>query len=177
MKNAASHALHVEPLHVHWRCASFDALSNHDLYAILQARQEVFIVEQNCPYADADGIDPHCEHLCAWSLPPESDSEKDTAHSGGKRLLAYARIVPPHLKFTEASFGRVITTQAARGAGLGKELVKRALERLRELHPHAGVRIPAQQYLEKFYGNFGFNTVGEPYLEDGIPHVDMVLSS
>jgi ElaA protein len=152
---------------LHWRCARFDELSSHELYAILQARQEVFVVEQQCPYLDADGADARCEHLWAWM----GDASNDSATT----LAAYARIVPPGVKFAEASFGRVITTQAARGTGAGKELVRRAIERLRELYPNTPLRIAAQRYLENFYGSFGFVPVGEPYLEDDIPHVDMIL--
>jgi ElaA protein len=147
-----------------WRCCHFLELSNEELYQILKARQAVFIVEQNCPFLDADGVDHHCWHLAAWS----NDASPPL-------VLAYARIVPPGMKYQEASIGRVITTSEGRGRGLGKELMRRAVEKTAELYPGLTVRIGAQQYLEKFYGAFGFQTVSEPYIEDGIPHVEMVL--
>jgi ElaA protein len=89
--------------------------------------------------------------------------------------LAYARIVPPGLKYAEASIGRVITTAPGRGLGLGRELVRRAVAQAAEHHPGHGIRISAQSYLEPFYGGFGFRIVGERYLEDGIPHTEMLL--
>lgn len=143
-----------------WQCLSFDSLTNKQLYLILQARSAVFVVEQNCPYLDADGVDFECHHLCAWT------------EDG--RLAAYLRIVPPGLKYPEASLGRVISSDFARGTGIGKQLLTRGVEQCLALYPAHPIRIGAQQYLEKFYQGFGFVTVSDMYLEDDIPHVEML---
>lgn len=146
---------------IHWQIARFDQLTVNQLYAILQARSTVFVLEQNCVYLDIDGKDQHCVHLTAWNTQNE--------------LLAYLRVVPPGLSFTEASLGRVITTAAARGTGIGKQLLQRGIAVCRETYPQQNIRIGAQHYLEKFYQSFGFVTDSEIYLEDGIPHVEMIL--
>lgn len=144
-----------------WRCCRFDDLSLRELDAIHRARQQVFIVEQDCAYLDADGIDVDSHHLAAWS----------NAHA---EPLAYARLVAPGIKYAEASIGRVITTAPGRGRGLGRELVRRALAEATALHPGHGLRISAQAYLLDFYAGFGFVAIGESYLEDGIPHIEML---
>lgn len=146
---------------IQWQTLTFEQLTVHQLYAILQARSAVFVVEQNCPYLDADGADFDCHHLTAWI----------SEH----QLAAYLRIVPPGLKFTEASLGRVITTEQARGTGIGKQLLTKGISECRRLYPQQPIRIGAQHYLEKFYQSFGFITVSEIYLEDDIPHVEMLL--
>ncbi len=146
---------------IRWRCCSFDELGVHELDRIYRARQQVFNIEQDCVYLDVDGVDPLCVHLAAWS----------DAHD---EPLAYARIVAPGVKYAEASIGRVITTMPARGTGLGRELVRRAVEQAVSLHPGQGIRISAQAHLARFYGCFGFSPVGEEYLEDGIPHIEML---
>lgn len=149
---------------VDWQIHPFAALTPLRLQAIHKARQEVFIVEQNCPYLDADDYDALAHHLCGW----------DEAAVAPK-LLAYLRITPPGSKFDEASLGRVITTAAGRGQGLGKELLRRGVETAHRLYPGMPLRISAQQYLERFYQSFGFVTVSPVYQEDGIPHVAMLL--
>jgi len=148
---------------LHWRWCPFDALSVHELHDIFQARQQVFSVEQNCVYLDADGHDEHSHHLAAW------------AHAGGG-LLAYARLVDPGRKYAEPSIGRVITTARARGCGLGRALVQRMVAHARSHFPGQGIRISAQSRLEAFYAEVGFTVVGERYLEDGIPHTEMLLA-
>jgi len=144
-----------------WRWCRFDELSVFELDAIYRARQQVFSIEQACVYLDADGFDEFSWHLAAWS----------DAH---KVPLAYARVVHPGQKYAEPSIGRVITTGAARGTGLGRELVRRAVERCGEVFPAQGVRISAQTRLERFYAELGFVAVGPPYMEDGIPHTEML---
>lgn len=146
-----------------WQCLAFSELTAAQLYAILQVRSEVFVVEQNCVYLDMDGADPQCLHLIAWT--------------DDKQIAAYLRLVPPGLKFTEASIGRVITSQIARGQGIGKQLIAKGLAQIQTSYPGQAVRIGAQQYLEKFYQSFGFNTCSEMYLEDDIAHVEMLLSA
>lgn len=145
-----------------WRHARLQQLSPLELARIYRARQQVFSIEQNCVYLDADGADEQSHHLAAWS--PEHALP-----------LAYARLVDPGIKYAEPSMGRVITTAAARGTGLGRELVRRVLDLSAQAHPGLGLRISAQSRLRRFYTEFGFEAVGDDYLEDGIPHTEMVL--
>jgi ElaA protein len=147
---------------IEWRWRSFHALSVDELQLIYMARQQVFALEQNCVYLDADGHDAHSEHLAAWS-------------PAAQVPLAYARLVAPGVKYPEPSIGRVITTAAGRGRGLGHELIRRVIRRCREVHPGQGIRISAQSYLESFYGAAGFQVCGPRYLEDGIEHTEMLL--
>ncbi len=144
-----------------WRWCRFDELDVFELDAIFRARQQVFVVEQNCAYLDADGHDADSFHLAAW---------------GAKRGVpsAYARVVHPGRKYAESSIGRVITTGAVRGSGVGRELVRRAVAHCCEAFPAHGIRISAQSHLERFYADAGFVIVGERYLEDGIPHTEML---
>lgn len=144
-----------------WQCLRLEALAPLALHAIMQVRQEVFVVEQQCVYLDADAADVHSWHL--------------TGCDAGGRIHAYARIVDPGIKYAEASIGRVLTSAAARGTGLGRRLVARALAQAAAAYPGIGVRISAQSRLETFYGGFGFVIVGDRYLEDGIPHTEMLL--
>ena len=132
-----------------------------ELQAIYMARQQVFAVEQQCAYLDADGIDDMSWHLAAWS-------------SDQRLPLAYARVVHPGVKYAEPSIGRVITTAPARGTGLGRALVRRAIAHCSEACPGLGIHISAQSRLERFYAGFGFVATRPPYLEDGIPHTDML---
>ena len=142
-----------------WRFARFEELDAREVHDILQARSAVFVVEQDCVFLDADGVDPDCWHLYA---------REDGL------LLAYCRLVPPGIKFPEASIGRVITPAAGRGRGLGRELMARAVAHCGALWPGQPLRIGAQQYLESFYGEFGFGKCSEPYDEDGIMHIEML---
>ncbi|ETW99234.1 MAG: acetyltransferase [Candidatus Entotheonella factor] len=145
----------------HWR--SFEALSVIDLYDILLAREAVFIVEQHCIYQDIDGLDPDVWHLMG----------RETA-SGTHALMAYLRVVLPGKKYEEPSIGRVLTTSAARGRGLGQALMAEGIKRVEAHYPGRSIRISAQAHLERFYQGFGFQTVSEPYDEDGIPHIEML---
>jgi ElaA protein len=144
-----------------WQWCRLGELTAGQLYAVLAARIAVFVVEQNCAYQDLDGLDADAEHLIAWS---------------GPDVAGYLRVLAPGTRFADPSIGRIITTKPFRGSGLGRELVAQGIERARQRYPGRPVRISAQQYLEKFYADFGFATVSEPYLEDDIPHVEMVLS-
>jgi len=148
---------------IRWQWSSFDQLTREQLYEILRMRQEVFTVEQDCAYQDADGKDPFAWHLCGWSDQSESPA-----------LLAYLRVVFPGEKYAEPSIGRVLTAASTRGSGLGRELMRRAMENTAREYPNTPVRISAQQYLERFYSGFGFERVSEPYDEDGIPHIEML---
>lgn len=128
---------------------------------MLAARVAIFVVEQNCAYQELDGLDADAEHLIAWS---------------GTQVAGYLRVLGPGTRFDDPSIGRIITAQPFRGTGLGRDLVAKGIEHTRLRYPGQPVRISAQKYLEKFYRDFGFVTVSEPYLEDDIPHVEMLLS-
>ena len=149
-----------DPSNIHWHCCRFADLSLTALQHIYAARQAVFVVEQKCFYLDVDGLDEQAWHLAAWSplhtLP-----------------LAYARLFPPGVKYAEASIGRVLTLDAVRGQGWGRLLVERAVGQCDTLFGGSALRISAQAHLERFYQAFGFQPVGEPYMEDGSPHIEM----
>ena len=144
-----------------WRCDPFDALSVGELYDILALRAEVFVVEQRCAYLDPDGTDRDAWHLRG------RDAEG--------RLVAYARLFRPGVKCPEACIGRVVTAPSTRGRGLGRALLGEALEALAARCRGAAVHLSAQAHLEGFYASFGFARVGDPYLEDDIPHIGMTL--
>ena len=147
-----------------WSCKAFNALSNVEVYQIMAARTAVFVVEQNCVYQDADFADFDCYHLAAWL--PGAD--------GRATLAAYVRLVPPGLKFAEASIGRVLTSQIARRRKLGAILMTRAIAECHALFGVTPIRIGAQKYLEHFYRRLGFVSVSDVYDEDGIPHIEML---
>lgn len=142
-------------------CKKFEELSLEELYKIIELRQEVFVVEQNCVYQDLDNKDQDSWHLMGWN--------------DEKQLVAYLRLMPEGLSYADhASIGRVVTAQKVRKQGAGKELMKRALEVAEKLFPKCTLKISAQVYLLKFYNSFGFEAVGAEYLEDGIPHIAMI---
>jgi ElaA protein len=153
--------MEARPAQVAWQSEIFDNLSPADLYAAMQLRQRVFVVEQTCAYLDADGSDSRALHLFGWQ-----------GEGRERRLVAYARIFPPRVKYAEASIGRVATHPDVRGSGLGKALMREAI-RVAEAEFGKDIRIAAQMYLERFYEGFGFSRVSDPYLEDDIWHVDM----
>ena len=146
-----------------WEITAFADLSASDLYEAMRLRQRVFIVEQNCNYLDADGIDRVCVHLLGWRT-----------NGSGRDLVAYARLVPANVKYPEPSIGRVITSPEQRGRGAGRELMRQAIDAVERAGWGSSIKIAAQLYLERFYEGFGFSRVGEPYLEDDIWHVDML---
>ena len=145
---------------MHWHFARFDDLSPRDIHDLYQARVAVFVLEQKCPFQDLDGADPQCWHLIGRASPQGE-------------VLAYSRLVPPGVKYPEPSIGRVLTTAAARRTGAGRELMAESIARLEKLWPGRPIRIGAQQYLERFYGSFGFARTSAPYDEDGIMHIEM----
>lgn len=138
-----------------WHWKSFSELSKEELYLIIAAREEVFVVEQGLNYVDCDGMDQKAFHLFGTL---------DGA------IVTYLRVLSPGIKYPEASFGRVLNTKIVRGKGVGKELVKRGMEKI----GNVPVKISAQSYLRKFYEDFGFKVICEEYLEEGIPHLKMI---
>lgn len=149
-----------------WHPLAWDALTRQDLYDALALRARVFVLEQG-PYLDPDGVDRHCHHLLARLGSP--------AHGLPEHeLVAYLRVVAPGVQYAEPSIGRVVNRAELRGSGLGRELVARGVALCERLYPGHAIRISAQAHLARFYGSYGFEPVGEPYLEDRIPHQSMV---
>jgi len=140
-------------------CKPFDALTTKELYEILKLRSEIFVVEQKCIFLDQDDKDYSCQHLMLYA---------------DKQLMAYARIVPAGLSYTEPSIGRIVSSSAARGKGFGKQLLVLAIENCKRLYGNKPIQIGAQLYLKAFYESFGFKQVSEIYDEDGIDHIDMI---
>jgi ElaA protein len=151
------------PSSIDWQFSRFADLTPSDLYEVLAQRQNVFILEQTCLYPDIDGYDLDAHHLLGWR-----------SVDGKRQLAAYLRVLAPGAKYDEMSIGRVLTTPFARGSGAGRSLLDEGIARAEALHPGHRIRIGAQQYLERFYGSFGFETVSAPYDEDGIMHIDML---
>jgi ElaA protein len=144
-----------------WTIKSFDELTPAELYSILQLRNEVFVVEQNCVFQDADNKDQTAVHLMGMIE---------------DKLIAYTRILPPGLTYQHPSIGRVATSPAARNSGFGRELMERSITETRHLFGPLPIQIGAQFYLKKFYESLGFRQSSEIYLEDGIEHIEMLLS-
>ena len=144
-----------------WSLKFFDDLTSRELYSIMQLRNEVFVVEQNCVYQDADNKDIHCHHLMGWQE---------------HKLVAYTSIVPPGISYEEISIGRVVSSRSVRKSGVGQLLMQKSIEAARSLYPVGSIKIGAQLYLKKFYESFSFIQCSEMYLEDGIPHIEMLLS-
>lgn len=148
---------------IEFRLKYFSQLTPEELYEVLSLRQEVFIVEQNCPYLDTDGKDYHCLHLMGFS------------ESG--RLIAYTRLIPRGISYENyASIGRVVSSPKARGTGAGRLLMQESIRQLYAQFGHCDIKIGAQSYLLRFYESFGFQSTGKEYLEDGIPHTEMLLA-
>jgi ElaA protein len=141
-----------------WR--SFEQLSAAELYSLLRLRCEVFVVEQRCAYLDIDGCDQQADHLLAWD--------------SGNRLCGYLRVFGPDGPDAAARIGRIVTSSADRGAGLGRWLVQEALDFVGRQHGDVPIKIAAQTYLERFYADFGFKRSSPDYSEDGILHCDML---
>ncbi len=143
-------------------CSPFNALTPAELYEIMALRQEVFIVEQQCAYLDADGKDPQSWHLMG--------------RDASGKLIVYTRLLPVGLAYPEyMSIGRVVSSPSVRGTGAGRTLMAESIDRCRQLFGSGPIKIGAQSYLLKFYESFGFRSTGEEYLEDGIPHTKMVI--
>ncbi len=139
----------------------FKDLTSEELYDIMVLRQEVFVVEQDCPYLDADGKDK-----IGWHVMINDESDQ---------LMAYTRLLSPGTSYEKySSIGRVVSSGIGRGKGYGKAVMEASIDAIKELFPNYSIKISAQCYLLKFYNDLGFEKVGEEYLEDGIPHMGMI---
>jgi len=144
-----------------WECHRFQELDTQRLYQLLKLRVDVFVVEQQCPYPELDEKDHHSEtrHLIAYK---------------NSKVFAYSRLLPPGLSYPEASIGRFVVAASTRRQGLGSLLLENSLQEITALWPGINVKISAQAHLKEFYENVGFKKVSDPYLEDGIPHIEML---
>ena len=149
-----------------WYAKQWSDLTRDELHAMARLRIDVFVVEQDCPYSDLDGKD-----LRAWHVWAEDEKE-----SKGAAAVACARVLGPGVSYAEPSIGRVATRRDQRGRGLGKELMERSIAVCQQTWPGQAIRISAQCYLEEWYAQLGFEPVGESYLEDDIPHIQMLRS-
>ncbi len=140
-------------------CKAFDQLSPKELYEIIWLRNEVFVVEQNCVFQDADHKDHYAYHFMGWI---------------NDDLVAYTRLLPAGKYYQEMSIGRVVTSPKYRRSGLGKELMTASISKCFELFGEGPIKIGAQLYLKDFYGSFGFVQCGDVYDEDGIDHIHML---
>lgn len=144
---------------MNWELKRFNELTVEELYKILQLRSEIFVVEQNCPYQDVDNKDERSYHLFC------KEEEK---------IISYLRVLEKDLSFDEIAIGRVCVSKDFRGKGIAREIMKKAIRFIEEeLHGNT-IKIQAQAYLIDFYSSLGFKSISEEYLEDDIPHIDMM---
>lgn len=146
-------------MQLNWKVIPYSLLSIEQFYEIIKLRQIVFVVEQDCPYLDADGKDQKSLHVLGY-------------HENS--LAAYARLVEPGVSYAEPSIGRIVSSPNFRKKGMGKELMEVSINELQRHFGPLPIRISGQLYLQKFYEGFGFAKVGEQYLEDNIPHIEML---
>jgi ElaA protein len=145
---------------VQWYLKSFDELTVHELYALLKARTDVFVVEQNCPYPELDNYDQESLHYFVTI---------------GNEVAAYVRILPKGLKYEEAAaIGRVLVVVKFRSHGYAREIMQNAIHIICEKWQEKNIKIQAQVYLQNFYESLGFKPISSEYMEDGIPHIDML---
>lgn len=143
-----------------WSLKTFEQLSTHELYQILKARVDIFVVEQACAYEEIDNFDQQSAHLFLRSE---------------DKLVAYVRLVPKQTKFNEVSIGRVLVVKEFRGNGYAKAIMEKAINHIINEWKENVIKIQAQHYLINFYASLGFEQVTDVYLDDGLPHIDMIL--
>lgn len=137
----------------------YQQLTKEELYDLLQLRSEVFVVEQDCVYQDIDGKDQKALHVLGYK---------------NNQLIAYTRLFKPGDYFNEASIGRVVVRDTERTHKYGYDIMKASIDAVTKYYTQSEIRISAQTHLKRFYSNLGFKEVGEEYLEDGIPHINMI---
>lgn len=147
---------------VSWEIKAFDELTKMELHDLLRVRLDIFVVEQNCPYSEIDGMDPVCIHIIG-----KTDSDE---------IIATARIAPAKTIYSEWSIGRVVVKEAFRKFQIGKDLMRHSIEYCKKKTEAKTIKIAAQLYLKKFYSDLGFEQISEIYLWDGIDHIDMRLT-
>lgn len=147
---------------MNWVLKKFDEFTLQELYAVLQLRNEVFVVEQNCVYQDTDGKDQQAYHLMGWQK---------------SLLAAYTRIFPPGSVYSHTSIGRVVTSPAVRRSGIGKKLMQHSIAECEKFFGKTAIQLSAQLYLKKFYESLGFVQTSAVYIEDGIEHIEMTRPS
>lgn len=147
---------------IKWTIKTFEELTTQELYALLRLRSEVFVVEQKCVFQDMDNADQLALHILGYD---------DTLDN---ELVAYTRIFGPGIKFNMCSIGRVVTSSRARGNGTGRKLMEHSIATVEDRYGKVPIKIGAQQYLDKFYRSLGFQQSSEMYLEDDIPHIEMI---
>ena len=146
-----------------WKCKQFEQLDNNQLYDLIKFRVNIFVVEQSCPYPELDEKDrvTNTHHLIAYQ---------------NLIIVAYARLLPPGVSYPESSIGRFAVDASLRLQGIGSILMDKCLEQITILWPDHDIKVSAQAHLKKFYEAFHFNQTSESYLEDGIPHIEMLKS-
>ena len=149
---------------IEWKCAQFSQLNIDELYELTKLRIDIFVVEQNCPYSELDEKDRHPGTLHFMGLVDET-------------LICYARLLAPDTSYPEASIGRFAVISSQRKQGIGRKLMQQCLTTISHHWPEQDIRISAQQHLKKFYASFDFTQTSEMYLEDGIPHIEMLKST
>jgi len=150
---------------IEWEIKKFQQFSVDELFEVLKLRVGVFVVEQQCAYLELDECDRHPEtrHL--------------SGRNEGGQLIAYARLLPPGLRYSEVTLGRFVVKEDFRKQGVGHQLLQEALKEISGCWPKIPIRISSQDYLQAFYERYGFLRVSKVYLEDGIPHVEMLKES
>lgn len=149
-------------MQISWRSSSLSELDAMTVLRMLRLRQDVFVLEQQCLYADIDDHDEQAIHLLGV------DSKKE--------LVAYLRILAPGQHYAEPAIGRVVVAECVRGKGVGRKLIDEGIRLTQQNYANTNIRISAQSHLEALYKDTGFKSVGEAYLEDGIPHQEMLLT-
>lgn len=136
----------------------FNELTNSELYDILKIRVDIFVVEQQCPYSEIDGKDKDAYHIF---LRDENG------------IAAYLRVLKGGVSFPEPALGRVLTTR--RGEGLGARIAREGIAFAKEKLRAEKIRLEAQVYARGFYEKLGFRQCSEPFMDDGIEHIEMIL--
>lgn len=145
-----------------WSVKSFSELTALELHDLLKVRVDVFVVEQECPYEEIDGNDPESWHVIG--------------KNENGRVVATSRISGPGIVYPECSIGRVAVDLAHRKKQLGQMAMNLSIDFVKNKTENKTIKVAAQEYLEKFYGSFGFEKISDSYLWDGIPHIDMRLT-
>lgn len=149
-------------MHLNWQIKPYNEFNTNEFHDIIALRLKAFVVEQNCCYLDLDGKDKKCYHLIC--------------RDGQGKVVATARILHPGASYPEVSIGRVVIDQTIRGNGVGHELMKHCMSYILDEFGDVAIRISAQKHLEGYYGKHNFQSSGKEYLEDNIPHVEMLYT-